>query len=286
MRLIVKQNGQEVNEYQFLRGPIHIGRHPQSHLQLPSTSVSRQHAVIYDTPTGQWMIEDLDSANKTYLNGAVVDKAAIKTGDQLQVGDFIIQIASEETRVMPTSVHLDDTLTPAARAPQLITRTLTDGHAPPLQLPAARVGDLLASAEAVAQAHGPDGTLNVMLDVLSHQFLARRAWCAFRYNPHGPMIKQNGCTIDGMPFQITHPNLADRIQQAREDKRWLLIVHSRQRNLREESLSVIIAPIVGTQGDFGAFYIDSRPDYPPFSHNDLDYAMILSIYLAVILENF
>ena len=56
MQLIVKHNGQEINQFQFLKGPIHIGRHPECHLQLPSTSVSRQHAVIYETPSGQWMI--------------------------------------------------------------------------------------------------------------------------------------------------------------------------------------------------------------------------------------
>jgi hypothetical protein len=286
MQLIVKQNGQEVNQFQFLKGPIHIGRHPQCHLLLPSTSVSRQHAVIYDTPTGQWMVEDLNSANKTYLNGKVIQKAAIKTGDQLQMGDFMIEVVSEETQVTPTSVQLDETLGPVSRAPQLITRNLTDDSAPPLQLPASRVGDLLASAEAIAQAHGPDGTLNVMLDVLARQFQARRAWCAFRYNPYGPMIKQSGCTLQGMPFQITNEALIQRIQQAREDKRWLLIVHTRQQALREESLSIIIAPIIGAKGDFGAIYIDSQPDFPPYSLGDLDYAMILSIYLAVILENF
>ena len=49
---------------------------------------------------------------------------------------------------------------------------------------------------------------------------------------------------------------------------------------------MIIAPIIGAKGDFGAIYIDSQPDLPPYTLSDLDYAMILSIYLAVILENF
>lgn len=100
------------------------------------------------------------------------------------------------------------------------------------------------------------------------------------------MIKQSGYTLQGLPFQINNQALAERIEQARKDKRWLLIVHSRQHTLREESLSVIIAPIIGAKGDFGAIYIDSQPDLPPYTLSDLDYAMILSIYLAVILENF
>ena len=66
MRLVVKQGDRTVNELQFEKGPIYIGRHSNSQVFLPDKTVSRQHAVIYNTKDGQWVVEDLESANKTF----------------------------------------------------------------------------------------------------------------------------------------------------------------------------------------------------------------------------
>ncbi|MBL7153258.1 MAG: FHA domain-containing protein, partial [Phycisphaerae bacterium] len=92
MRLVVKQNGGGVSELRFTSGPIHIGRGAESQIFLPNTKVSRQHAVIFSTPNGDWMLQDLDSANKTYLNDNPIHKAKIKTGDRIRIADFTIEI--------------------------------------------------------------------------------------------------------------------------------------------------------------------------------------------------
>ena len=54
----------------------------------------------------------------------------------------------------------------------------------------------------------------------------------------------------------------------------------------EPSRSVIIGPVFSVNGNFGALCIESTPDSLSYSHDDLDYAMLLSLYLAVVLENF
>ncbi len=80
MRLVVKKGEQSVEEFRFGEGPIYIGRQPNSQVFLPEGTVSRQHAVIFMTGDGKWIVEDLDSANQTYLNDEAVHKAEIKTG--------------------------------------------------------------------------------------------------------------------------------------------------------------------------------------------------------------
>ena len=95
MRLVVKQNGETVNEFRFTKGPIYIGRQEKNQITLPNPAVSRQHAVLFNTQDGKWTVEDLDSANKTYLNDQAIHKVEIKTGDCLRIVDFTIEINIE-----------------------------------------------------------------------------------------------------------------------------------------------------------------------------------------------
>ena len=65
MRIVVKQKDGNTKQFQFVQGPISIGRGANSHVFLPDKAVSRQHAVVHSTEDGKWIIEDLGSSNKT-----------------------------------------------------------------------------------------------------------------------------------------------------------------------------------------------------------------------------
>ena len=79
MRLILRQADGTSKELTFTEGPIRIGRAANSDVLLPSRGVSRQHAVLSTDGNENWTIEDMDSANKTYLNGTTVHKAEIRS---------------------------------------------------------------------------------------------------------------------------------------------------------------------------------------------------------------
>lgn len=66
---------------------VHLGRHPRSDVFLDDISVSRRHAEIRRAGTGH-LVRDLGSLNGTYLNGARVDEAELRHGDELQIGRF------------------------------------------------------------------------------------------------------------------------------------------------------------------------------------------------------
>jgi len=85
MILRIKQNGQQINELKFTTGPIYFGRQMGSQVFLPETGVSRQHAVIYTDEKRQWVIEDLDSANKTFVNRNAVHKYVLQDGDSIDI---------------------------------------------------------------------------------------------------------------------------------------------------------------------------------------------------------
>lgn len=64
-----------------------IGRDRRSTIWLPGSDVSRRHARVSRQPTGEVEIEDLDSRNGTRVNGALVGKATLRSGDTIDIGD-------------------------------------------------------------------------------------------------------------------------------------------------------------------------------------------------------
>ncbi len=116
MKLSVNASDGSVVELSFDKGPVYIGRQIGSEVFLPDLYVSRQHAVIFATKKGQWFVEDLDSANKTFLNSTAVHKSVIKDGDQITIGGFDIDIhltgdiKTQDFQQPKKPVHMEETM--------------------------------------------------------------------------------------------------------------------------------------------------------------------------------
>jgi uncharacterized Zn finger protein (UPF0148 family) len=65
-----------------------IGRDPSNDIVFDEDTVSRHHARIRFEDS-QFIMRDLDSANKTYVNGEVVQERELKDGDEVAFGPFI-----------------------------------------------------------------------------------------------------------------------------------------------------------------------------------------------------
>ena len=286
MHLVVKQNGRTVNEFRFVKGPIHIGRHTHSQILLPDRKVSRQHAVIFATQDGKWRVKDLDSANKTYLNDKAVHEAEIHTGDRLRMGDFIIEIDVERQADAGKGIHLEDTLTTAAPKLQVIARKLDAEHAPDIRLPAKRMNDFVQATEAICQANGPDEVLKVLLNISSKQLDAYHSWCALRNDPAGPMTSHTGKTRDSQKIQLSDIGLHKEITQAIDRRQFLLFPQIPSQKRAAKVGSAMIVPILGASGCFGVIYVDNESSQEQYNISDLDYLILIAVHTAAILENF
>ena len=295
MRLIVKKAGQAINELRFTKGPLSIGRHAHSQIFLPDRAVSRQHAVIYTTREGRWVIEDLGSANKTYLNDAAVKKAEIKTGDCLRVGDFEIDVELEAGADVEGGIHLEDTLgpgsrtsTPAAKTParEIVTRRVDISHGPDVALPAKRIKDFLDATEAICKSNGPDEVLKTLLSLTLRQFRAYHSWCALRNLPEGPMTSHAGKCRDGHAVELTQIKVYEKVNEAIDKKEFMLVPHVSAHTDEEKVRSALIAPVIDPDGCFGVLYVDNAMDHGAYSLSDLDYLMLLAIHTAAVVENF
>lgn len=66
-----------------------IGRAYTNLLRLEGEEVSRVHAIIYKRDQ-DYLIRDLDSKNGIYLNGQRVTSSIIVSGDEIQIGNYIL----------------------------------------------------------------------------------------------------------------------------------------------------------------------------------------------------
>ena len=70
----------------YLDGPVvSIGRLASNDILLEDPFVSRHHSVIRNQD-GQYAIEDMKSANGTYVDGERVDACLLKEGSIIQIG--------------------------------------------------------------------------------------------------------------------------------------------------------------------------------------------------------
>lgn len=88
-RLVLISSG--MNESFALRdGVTTIGRDSDNDVQLMSPEVSRHHAEIHNLPN-VCEIEDLGSANGTYINGEPIASANLHDGQEVRIGDCILR---------------------------------------------------------------------------------------------------------------------------------------------------------------------------------------------------
>src|SRR2546423_9672721 len=76
---------------------ISIGRLVSNDICLEDPFVSRHHCVIRTEGT-EYMIEDLNSANGTYVNGELIKASSLKEGSVIQIGNsrFIFRVQNSE----------------------------------------------------------------------------------------------------------------------------------------------------------------------------------------------
>lgn len=73
-----------------------LGRSDEAHIRISSPAVSRHHALISRSEDG-WIIEDLNSASGTLLNGAPVTECTVlNDGDIIEICGFTVRFSDED----------------------------------------------------------------------------------------------------------------------------------------------------------------------------------------------
>jgi two-component system cell cycle response regulator len=75
--------------------PVTVGRETGCEVRLTDTSCSRRHIRVLPGPAGGVVLEDLGSANGTFVNGAKVSNVTLTPGDLIVIGETTIRFLSE-----------------------------------------------------------------------------------------------------------------------------------------------------------------------------------------------
>jgi len=99
LRLHLTLKGRLIKLYTFTntRDEIRIGRDPASDIFLDNPGVSRTHAKIVRSSAG-WTLEDLASANGTFVNDEQITTRPLYEGDVIRIGKFSINCIVELDR--------------------------------------------------------------------------------------------------------------------------------------------------------------------------------------------
>ncbi len=291
MRLLLKQKDGTEKEFQFIDGPICIGRGTGSQIFIPDRGVSRRHAVINNTEDGKWMIADQGSANKTFLNEQVVEKAEIRHGDCLRIADFNIEIVFESEVKKQVTVPPEDTLQLEASLTtpehETVVRKPDAQHAPAMRLAARRLNDFSVAAEKITDSEDLDDMLLALLDVTLEQFDAYHVWAALRTQAGGPMTCHAGKRRDGKDVALKEIGLAKKVTQCVDKGQFLVLPRvSAQMESTDRIRSAMIAAIKRPAGCYGVLYVDNAMVQDHYTLGDLDYLMLIAMHTAATMKEF
>ncbi|MBW2523735.1 MAG: FHA domain-containing protein [Deltaproteobacteria bacterium] len=94
-KLTIEDDEGQQTSLELARDEYTVGRAEGNSICLTERNVSRSHAVLRRTHDG-WQVEDLQSYNGTYVNGArVVDVVPLQSGDIVQLADYRIELLDE-----------------------------------------------------------------------------------------------------------------------------------------------------------------------------------------------
>lgn len=287
MRLFVSLGESSVNELKFDRGPIYMGRQMGSQVFLPDKAVSRQHAVLYTTKDGTWVIEDLGSSNKTHVNSKVIHKCELNHNDIVRIADFLIRVSLEAENDRHREIEMEDTIMGehhVHRDLHTVERKLEALDAPPIKFQPKRLKQYHEMLLAINNCNSLESLFKSSMDILFRQFKAKNIWMSFRKAPTGPMDIEDGKQITTEHIKKLELAIPASLAEAISDNKYLL-VHQLPRQITARGIrSVLITPILTAKTNHGVVYIENSTDHPHFNLEDMDYLLVLSVNIGYCIQ--
>jgi pSer/pThr/pTyr-binding forkhead associated (FHA) protein len=139
-RLILSLDNQVLAEYNMTKERYTIGRLPDNDVRIDNPAVSGHHSLIINILNDSFL-EDLNSTNGTYVNGKLIKKHALQTGDVITIGHHQLRFSDQEvnepeqdefekTMVIPAGQQNAEQLAEAERAAEAAAEREAAASAP------------------------------------------------------------------------------------------------------------------------------------------------------------
>ncbi len=286
MQLRISSEDQVLQELGFQEGPVYIGRQQGCQVLLPDLSVSRQHAVIYTNKKDQWILEDLGSSNKTYLNNTAIHKHPLSHGDAVRISKFRIEVILEKNRqVLEQTVELSDTTMARTlnddqpEAAHKIIRHLTRRD-PPFELPIRRVKHFMSAVAHIEKNKDVFHLHRETTELMLSQLNAFHVWAGFRTEGGGDFQIEGGKMISGPKLNRQDLERDDVLSEVIANHDYILVPQHWRIHKNSRVRSVMAVPIICAGQCYGAMYADNSLEHESYAQSDLDYLILFGIYLA------
>jgi adenylate cyclase len=320
-RLIIERPGSPPRVYELKDGStVRIGRAASNDITLPLSSISRSHANL-EGKNDVWTITDLRSANGVLLNGTRVERAELKGGDVIGIGDFRLRFENMTTGavVAKASPELASHLTQILDQ-KSVARLLEQSKAKPTQWTDRREDStdrldflrrenrLLTLLYQVSRALGDKATvedvtecvLDLVLQIdggergyamlLAEDALAApQASAGANYNFLPAIIRYRRTPAADAPEMVLSRAI---IQQVMESKGPLLVMDAKEeaRLLGSESMAIsgiqsaMCAPLVSRDRLFGLLYVDNLSKRGTFTQDDLEVFAVIAAQAGLAID--
>lgn len=194
--LFVIQGADQGRRYDLRDQPAALGREQSNSIRLHDHEVSRRHAEVRRTGPDGFDIRDLQSANGTYVNGQLVDRATLQNGDRIQLGQTVLLFDSGPPKDLTDRVDLLGLASPEDRSAILRSIPVGDGSrvlATPqttgdwLRLRLASLSVMYQTTQAVSHVLDPDALLREILQLVFESIGADRGAILLR-DPQGRLV--------------------------------------------------------------------------------------------------
>ncbi len=96
--LLMKAGPLAGKQFVVFRNPTVLGSSPKADIYLfKDEAIEPRHALIHDRG-GRYEIEDMNSADGTYVNGIPVKRQILRAGDQIVLGKTVLEFALKESK--------------------------------------------------------------------------------------------------------------------------------------------------------------------------------------------
>jgi adenylate cyclase len=320
-RLIIERPGAQPRLYELKDGStIHIGRSASNEITLPHSSISRSHALL-EGQRDVWIVTDQRSANGVLVNGVRIERAELKSGDVIGLGDIKLRFENVTTGTVVAKAspelasHLTQILDQGSVA-KLLDRTKSK---PPAEWTDSRIDTdsrleylrrenrLLTLLYQVSRALGDKTTVEdvtqCVLDLVLQIDGAERGYAMLLTEDSLRNAPQSGANYTFLPAILRYrqaPKAAAPqmvlsqtvIQQVMESKGPLLVVDAKEdvRFAGSQSMalsgmqSAMCAPLASRDRLFGLLYVDNLSKRGTFTPEDLEVFAVIAAQAGLVID--